>query len=1108
MNTRRKATGAVAALVCLLGLLPGCDVVIEDQSGADLCDPNPCEGRGVCSGFTATCSVVDDAPVCSGWGGEGLEDDLPPGYEAVEATCDGLDNDCDGLTDEGVVGDPASDCSTEGACGDVTPALACVGGAWVCDYSASLAWQATETRCDAVDNDCDGETDETAIAGPFECKRSGVCVGLAPPTCTAGAWDCHYDEATDYEAVEESCDGKDNDCDGVADAGLSAASLPDGETCKSDGVCAAGVSIVCDGGVARCAYAQVPDYEAVEQSCDGKDNDCDGSTDTYSGGGAPLEDTDVSTCASAGVCGSAAPGVIVRRCQGGAFVCDYTEVLYYEAAEESCDARDNDCDGSVDPLGMPPPDVSPCGSTGVCAAGQVSCVDGLWQCDFAGLAAAGYEPFEMTCDGKDNDCDGETDEVATALGDNGCLTNGVCANGVAVACTDGQPTCDYSGIVGYEQVELSCDGVDNDCDGETDEAADLDVAASGCALGVCDGVANATCANGGWQCSFAGVADYEAVETSCDGKDNDCDGQTDEALSDTAAAGCKIAGVCAAGTQAACVDASYICQYPPTFQAAETLCDGLDNDCDGLTDPGICAAGESCVGPSACAGDGGCVSVLGGGDETVCTALSGQCAVALDAGGIGFANSGDAVCAGSGSTATCNAGSFGAATPCPDATPACVDGTCQVCVPNEKSCDPNDSSVVVQCNGDGSAFTTAETCGGGEACTEPGFCVVEGVQSYAATDDNSSPIALPQPDGTLQLVWLAKTGGGNVTRRLGLDDKGAAAGGSSPVSASSEPVTSQVSDTAARLAGARSGSTTALAWSWNNGFQGNDVVVRLFDGSFAPLDSEINLTDAFGDQDGVAIAANDSGFAVVWSAENSDSGGRGIRLQRLDTQGTKQGEAILVNAQTALQDDPEAGDQFEAAVAALPAGGWVVVWNHDDDGSNQSRIRARVVSAAGAVVGDVVTINNTQVGAATRPSVAVAGEVIFVAWEVNKGGQVARDVRLRRFDTSLAPLGSAVDINTTTAKNQRDPQMFVHGDEVQLTWSSQEAVSAANGLEVSRRSVLSNGVFTSPETVATLPGAGEQDEAQPVVLPDGRVFLLWRHRDTFAGSGQVRGRFL
>lgn len=63
------------------------------------------------------------------------------------------------------------------------------------------------------------------------------------------------------------------------------------------------------------------------------------------------------------------------------------------------------------------------------------------------------------------------DDMAAVVRAN-CNVAGVCGEhqgDITAYCQDGAPTCDYSGVEGYESAETQCDGADNDCDGETDE---------------------------------------------------------------------------------------------------------------------------------------------------------------------------------------------------------------------------------------------------------------------------------------------------------------------------------------------------------------------------------------------------------------------------------------------------------------------------------------------------------------------------------------------------------------------------------------------------------------------------------------------------------------
>ncbi|MEM6956209.1 MAG: MopE-related protein [Myxococcota bacterium] len=148
--------------------------------------------------------------------------------------------------------------------------------------------------------------------------------------------------------------------------------------------------------------------------------------------------------------------------------------------DEVCDGVDNNCDGVADEgCTCVNGETRPCGSNeGLCEAGVQVCVAGVW-----GTCRDDVGPTDEFCDGADNDCDGERDN---GLRPPRCsLTRGVCA-GARAECggTKGWLECgprQYGAE--YERTERSCDGFDNDCDGEADE---------GCAEG---------CSSGGSECA-------------------------------------------------------------------------------------------------------------------------------------------------------------------------------------------------------------------------------------------------------------------------------------------------------------------------------------------------------------------------------------------------------------------------------------------------------------------------------------------------------------------------------------------------------------------------------------------------------------------------------
>ena len=247
----------------------------------------PACNNGTCA-ITCVADFVDaDKNVANGC-------ECEPSNGGVEI-CDGLDNNCNGMTDEGF--DFQNDTANCGVCNKACTypfaTASCVMG--VCQQGACLAGYydrdpnvpGCETACqktnggleicDGLDNDCNGVVDDNVGAATITCKSKGVCMGTTPTCKGASGWVCNYPTTT-YQETEDTtkgCDGLDNDCDGLVDEPFDI-----GKACTvGSGPCAGTGTWVCDNTQTsghKCnGQMKTPGVEV----CNGIDDNCNGEVD-------------------------------------------------------------------------------------------------------------------------------------------------------------------------------------------------------------------------------------------------------------------------------------------------------------------------------------------------------------------------------------------------------------------------------------------------------------------------------------------------------------------------------------------------------------------------------------------------------------------------------------------------------------------------------------------------------------------------------------------------------------------------------------------------------------------------------------------------------------
>jgi hypothetical protein len=411
-----------------------------------------------------------------------LDATVHPGAEEV---CDGQDNDCDGLSDEGfdLDGDGATVCGSDTAAPD-------------CDDARSDVYPGAVEVCNGIDDDCDTYIDQAAVDAPTWYydgdgdgygKAGSPLTGCdAPDRYVADATDCDDLHAQTHPGATEICDGQDNDCDDVIDEDLPRTDYyPDTDDdgygdadAPATSACAATTGMVTDN--RDCDDTDPRVNTRATELCDGIDNNCDGQVDEPDAADAgtwyPDEDGD-----TWGVDGQAARDCVQPEetaARGGD--CDDQDEGVNPDAVEMCDSVDNDCDGQIDEqlltVFYPDGDGDGYGAgtgTPACTApAGYSAASG--DCDDKDKTT--YPGALETCNERDDDCDGQSDEGVTktyyadADADgygNPDNTKQACTQpaGYTTSSTD---CSDVSASVHPGATEV-CNGVDEDCDSLKDE---------------------------------------------------------------------------------------------------------------------------------------------------------------------------------------------------------------------------------------------------------------------------------------------------------------------------------------------------------------------------------------------------------------------------------------------------------------------------------------------------------------------------------------------------------------------------------------------------------------------------------------------------------------
>jgi len=504
-----------------------------------------------CFGSVLTAGYVTNNADC-----DDIDRAINPGATEV---CDGEDNNCDGMVDESAAADASTwyaDVDDDGFGSTSSPQVAC---------EQPLGYVADNTDCDDtsasahdyqsfyVDSDGDGVGSSTAAS---------VCAASAPVGYSSTTGDC---DDTNFDIYRSATINADADGDSYTSGSVSeciGSSAP------------AGYSLTASSST-DCNDASSSVYPGATETCNSVDDDCDGTTDegvttTY------YADADSDTYGNA-TSTSAACSVPVGYVSNSTD-CDDTTSSKYRTATVYADAdsdtytstSSSQCIGSAAPAGY-----------SLTASATTDCND---------AASSVYPGATETCNSVDDDCDGATDEGVTTTyyadsdGDSyGNLSSTSAACSVPVGYVSNSTDCDDTTSSKYRTATIYAD---------TDSDSYTSTSSSSC-IGSSAPAGYSLTASATTDCNDAASSVYPGATETCNSVDDDCDGTTDEGVTTTyyADADSDTYGNATSTTTACTASAGYV--------SDSTDCD----DGDATTNPGE-TENTTTIGDENCDGQG------------------------------------------------------------------------------------------------------------------------------------------------------------------------------------------------------------------------------------------------------------------------------------------------------------------------------------------------------------------------------------------------------------------------------------------------------------------------------------------------------------------------
>lgn len=292
-----------------------------------------------------------------------------------------------------------------------------------------------------------------------------------------------------------------------------------------------------------------------------------------------------------------------------------------------------------------------------------------------------------------------------------------------------------------------------------------------------------------------------------------------------------------------------------------------------------------------------------------------------------------------------------------------------------------------------------------------------------------------------------------------------------------------------------------LNFSWNGGhgpvvaglagggfvlaYASGGLVAQLFDDDGVPAGPAFNIihstVSAFSQGAPDIAALPGGGFAIVWEDERTaggDTSRLGVHLRVFDQDGAAVGGDVLVNTATFRS-------QFDASIAVLGSGGYVVSWTDSGPGG---LIKAQIFNADGTRLGTEFVVSGGAYGSVGSSVTALANGNFAVAWYESQAHHV------QVFTPAGVPVGPQASVASNLGGVQTGPELAALSDGgYAIVWTTEgaDAPGDGSGRAVAVQVYTAGGEADGGPRLVNSQTNGDQLDPAILGLADGRFLVAW-----------------